>query len=125
MKMAEQISTLTRHDLEAKIVKRCWEDEEFRRDFTADPVGTAAKHLAVSAANLPKIAIHEEPAGSWHIVLPSRPAAADQLSEEDLERVAGGISPIYASVVATAAAAATALTAVASISGAITPDKGW
>jgi hypothetical protein len=35
--MAEQEPTLTRHDLEAKIVKRCREEEGFRKEFTADP----------------------------------------------------------------------------------------
>jgi hypothetical protein len=66
--MTEQAPTLTRYDIEAKIVKRCWQDEEFRKEFMADPVGTAVKYLDVPAASLPNILVHEEPAGSWHIV---------------------------------------------------------
>ena len=88
--MPEPAPTLTRHDLEAKIVKRCWEDEAFYKEFTADPVGTAVKYLEVPAANLPNIVVHEEPAGSWHIVLPAKPANAGELSEAELEKVAGG-----------------------------------
>jgi hypothetical protein len=88
MKMAE--TPLTRHDLEAKIVKRCWENETFRKEFTADPAGAVVKYLEVPAVSVPKIVIHEETAGSWHIVLPSRPANAGELSQVDLERVAGG-----------------------------------
>jgi hypothetical protein len=83
---------LARHDLEAKIVKRCWEDEAFHKEFTADPVGVFVKYLQVPAASLPKIVIHPEDQGSWHIVLPAKPAHANELSEADLERVAGGIS---------------------------------
>jgi hypothetical protein len=64
MKMTERSQTLTRHDLEARIVKRCWEDEGFRAEFIADPAGTFVKYLEVPAASLPKIAAHEEPAGS-------------------------------------------------------------
>jgi hypothetical protein len=88
MKMTEQ--GMTRHDLEAKIVKRSWENEGFRKEFTGDPAGTAAKYLNVPADKLPKIVVHEEPAGSWYIVLPSKPANIGELSERDLESVAGG-----------------------------------
>jgi hypothetical protein len=90
--MTEQAPALTRHDLQAKIVKRCWEDEAFRKEFTADPAGAFVKYLKVPAASLPKIVIHEESPGSWHIVLPARPANAGELSESDLEKVAGGAS---------------------------------
>jgi hypothetical protein len=84
-------STLTRHDLEAKIVKRSWENEAFRKEFSSDPRGTAAKYLKVPEAELPKIVVHEETAGTWHIVIPAKPANAKELSEADLERVAGGL----------------------------------
>jgi hypothetical protein len=88
--MAEAFHKVTRHDLEAKIVKRCWKDEAFRAEFTADPAGAFTRYLEVPPENLPKIVIHKEGAGSWHIVLPAKPAYASELSEVDLERVAGG-----------------------------------
>jgi hypothetical protein len=88
--MAEAVPTLTRHDLEAKIVKRCWEDEAFRKEFTADPAGAFVKYLEVPRESLPQIVVHEEGAGSWHIVLPAKPGHASELSEADLEKVAGG-----------------------------------
>jgi hypothetical protein len=123
-KMAEPESTLTRHDLEAKIVKRCWGNEAFRKEFTADPAGAFVKQLEVPAASLPKIVIHEELPGSWHIVLPAKPANAHELSEADLERVAGGA--LFPSVIITAASAASVVPAVASsfIAGQ-TLKKGW
>jgi lactobin A/cerein 7B family class IIb bacteriocin len=43
--------------------------------------------------------VHEEPAGSWHIVLPARPADAGELSEEDLEKVAGGTTPVATAII--------------------------
>jgi hypothetical protein len=98
--MAEAGSTLSRHDLEAKIVKRCWEDEAFRKEFTANPAGAFVKYLAVPAASLPRISIHQEEPGSWHIVLPAKPARSGELSERELERIAGGITdPALLSVV--------------------------
>jgi hypothetical protein len=89
--MAKQDQTLTRHDLEAKIVRHSWEDKGFRKEFIANPAGTFVKYLNVPAASLPKIVVHQEAAGSWHIVLPARPANAGELSEADLEKMAGGV----------------------------------
>jgi hypothetical protein len=92
--MANNSERLSRHDLEAKIVKRCWEDAAFRKEFTADPAGAFVKYLQVPAAGLPKIVVHEEPAGSWHIVLPPKPAQTSELSEAELEKVAGGVAAV-------------------------------
>jgi hypothetical protein len=108
--MTEQAATLTRHDLEAKIVKRCWEDEGFRKEFTADPAGAFVKYLRVPAASLPKIAIHEEMPGSWHIVLPSKPSDPSELSEQDLEKVAGGTTGVCVLTTAMASASLVAVT---------------
>jgi hypothetical protein len=124
--MTEQATTLTRHDLEAKIVKRCWENEAFHREFTADPGGTFVKHLSVQRAGLPNIVVHEEEPDCWHIVIPLKPTNAGELSEEDLEKVAGGTTP---TVVATVAASvigtvATYISVSATIAYA-SVDVGW
>jgi hypothetical protein len=120
--MTEQAPALTRHDLEAKIVKRCWEDEGFRKEFTADPARAFVKYLRVPAESLPKIAIHQETPGSWHIVLPAKPPHTDELTEEDLERVAGGTTPVAVTVAfITASLGSSAITASAVVS----IDKGW
>jgi hypothetical protein len=116
--MTEQ-AQFTRHDLEAKIVKRCWEDEAFRKEFTADPAGTFTKYLEVPAASLPKILVHAEEPGSWHIVLPAKPANAGALSDADLERVAAGATPTIPAVIITASAAAGS---AAAGSAALTPS---
>jgi hypothetical protein len=52
--MANDIERLTRHDLEAKIVKRCWGDEDFRKEFTSDPAATFVRYIEVPAGSLPK-----------------------------------------------------------------------
>jgi hypothetical protein len=117
--------TFTRHDLEARIVRRSWEDEEFRKEFNADPAGAFSKYLQVPAADLPRITVHQEEPGTWHIVLPSKPANAAALSEEDLEKVAGGITtPAVISI--TIAGAITLVGAPAiSASAAVSLDAGW
>jgi hypothetical protein len=50
--MTESGQILTRHDLEAKIVKRCWEDEAFRAEFVDDPTGAFVRYLMVSRATI-------------------------------------------------------------------------
>jgi hypothetical protein len=122
--MTEQAPVLTRHDLEAKIVKRCWQDEGFRKEFTADPARAFVKYLEVPAASLPHISVHQEDPGSWHIVLPAKPAEPGELSEQDLEKVAGGTTP--ASLVsATLSLIATGAASLSlSISVTMAPDNG-
>ena len=100
--MANIDKTTSRHDVEAMIIKHSWDDPAFREEFLADPKGSVAKYTGVSASNLPEIVAHEEKVGTWHIVLPAKPAAAQELSDADLEKVAGGTTPTItpASVVA-------------------------
>jgi hypothetical protein len=125
MKMAEAGAALTRHDLEAKIVKRCWENEGFRKEFTGDPAGTAAKYLG-GADKLPKIVVHEELAGSWYIVLPSRPANISELSERELEKVAGGGGSYEYTLGLTIVAATVVLSGAGAAGSAVVSAKqGW
>jgi hypothetical protein len=125
--MTEQAPVLTRHDLEAKIVKRCWEDEAFRKEFIADSEGAFVKHLQVSASSLPKIVVHEEAIGSWHIVLPAKPVNTGELSDADLEKVAGGfvivvvpIAGVVSALVTAAGVSAVSVSAPVSIK-----EGGW
>ena len=123
--MTQQTALLTRHDLEAKIVKRSWQDEGFRKEFTADPAGSFVRYLDVPAASLPRIVVHEETPGSWHIALPAKPADGNELSEEELEKVAAGAifsDAIFKSLMsASSASAAGGITASALVS----LDRGW
>lgn len=117
--MAKRNVTLTRHDLEAKIVKRCWENEAFRKEFTADPAAAFVKYLKVPASSVPKIAVHLEAPGSWHIVLPAKPANAGELSEAELEKVAGGTTPLCVIT------GVTAVSVIVYSASWITEDVGW
>jgi hypothetical protein len=96
---------MTHHDLEAKIVQRSWEDN-VRRKFVAYPDGAFGKYFQIPTDRLPQIVAHEETAGTWHIVLPARLANASELSDTDLERVAGGTASAAAPAAAATAAAA-------------------
>ena len=108
--MTTAASPISRHDLEAKLIKRCWENEAFRKEFLADPAACFAKYLSAPKAQLPKIVVHEEQPGRWHIVLPAKPAKIGELSDEELEKVAGGtdvgVTLIFSAMWVSAAASA-------------------
>ena len=115
-------SHLTRRDLEAKIVKRCWENDAFRKEFLTDPAACFVKYLNAPKAKLPKIVVHEEQAGSWHIVLPAKPAKAGELSDAELEKVAGGTDIAVTIAVTVFASNAGLATAIA---GGTASSGGW
>jgi hypothetical protein len=122
--MTEQAPALARHDLEAKIVEHSWEDERFRKEFLTDPAATFVKYLEVPKESLPKIVVHEEAPGSWHIVLPPKPADANELSEEDLEKVAGGTTPIVSTVVTIISASVAGSASVTLVSAIVSGEVG-
>src|SRR5271170_964036 len=113
---------MSRHDLEARIVQRSWKDEGFRKEFLADPTGSFSRYLQVPAASLPRITVHQEEPGSWHIVLPEKRANTSELSEQDLERIAGGSGSVaFIPLAATAVIAQFAITtAIATVTAAAT-----
>jgi hypothetical protein len=113
---------MTRHDLKAEIVQRSWEDNEFRKEFVAHPDGAFGKYFQISADRLPQIVVHEEPAGTWRIVLPAIPAHAGELSDENLERIAGGT--ISAAAFPTAVGIAVITSAYATVSVSVGAG-GW
>src|SRR5271170_5470763 len=124
---------MTRHDLEARIVQHSWESEGFRKELIADPSGAFGKYLQLPSGKLPKIVVHEETAGSWHIVLPARPNAG-KLSDTDLEKVAGGTTPLSAlailpnaaaAVISAAAAGGAVVSAGAIASAVVGAGGGW
>jgi hypothetical protein len=89
--MADNRTTVTRRELEALIITRCSTDDAFRAAFISDPAGTLAKHLGVAPNQLPPIVAHEEPRGTWHLVVPSVSAPAGALSDAELDQVSGGV----------------------------------
>jgi hypothetical protein len=124
--MATESEGLVRHDLEAKIVKRCWQDASFRKEFTADPGAAFVKYLEVPVESLPRVVVHEETPGSWHIVLPPKPANASELSENDLEKIASGSStaPCVPFILAITAGQTAIYTSIAT-AAAVTVREGW
>ena len=83
--------TMSRQEMETLIVQRAWKDEAFRAEFLADAKGTIEKYSGQKLpAELNVVALAEDDK-TIHFVIPAKPASADELSDQDLEKVAGGI----------------------------------
>ena len=116
-------AALSRQEMEALIVQRAWKDEAFRAEFLADAKGTIEKYAGQKLpADLKVVALAEDER-TIHFVIPAKPAGTETLSDEDLEKVAGGIDFITGMVVLTAVAVVGLSTAAAN--GTTRAQHGW
>ncbi len=76
----------TPNEMRAKIADKAAGDAEFRARLLGDPKGALEEELGVAIPASLSIEVHEESAGTAHLVLPPD----SKLSEGDLQAVAGG-----------------------------------
>ena len=86
--MAEQAPP-TRRDMEADIIARAMKDEEFARELRADPRAVIEREVGKLPEGI-EIKLVEETPDTLYLVLPSRPSPSGELSDAELEQVAGG-----------------------------------
>ena len=110
-----------RRNLETSLIEKCWKDPEFKRQVVSDPKGMLERHTGTKLPSQVKIFIHEEDANTLHLAIPPAPANLADLSDEDLEKVAGGTDIVFTMAVVglVASVRVTAGTAAA------TAKAGW
>ena len=69
-----------------QIIAKCWADEAFKTKLLADPAATLKAEGAEVPAGLTVKAV-ENTDKVFHLVIPAKPT---DLSDEDLDKVAGG-----------------------------------
>ena len=72
----------------AKLVERAWSDDAFKAKFKSDPHAALAEYGIEVPAGM-KLEILENTPSKLHLPLPRAPEG--ELSEEELESVAGGL----------------------------------
>jgi hypothetical protein len=114
--------SMTKRDLEVALIEKCWKDPEFKKQVLADPKGMLERHIGKKLPGDLKIFVHEENAEALHFSLPPTPTNATELSDEDLEKVAGGTEILLALPIVFSAA----LTVSGVVGGAVmTVEHGW
>ena len=81
-----------RTEVDRRLVQRSLEDEDFRQRLLDDPKGTIEQELGSRLPESIEVRALEESAQTIYLVLPVRSAdlQTGELSDEDLEEVAGG-----------------------------------
>src|ERR1700760_2429491 len=90
----------TRRDLETALIEKCWKDPVFKKAVLSNPKEMLEQHTGQKLPAQLRILIHEEDANTLHFTLPPAPSNLTELSDEDLERVAGGTDAVVTIVVA-------------------------
>ena len=78
-----------RKQLETVLLARAVTDGAFRKKFLADPKGTLKATIGVDLGKI-KVVVMEETADTVYVSLPPMAAKEGELSDEQLEAVAGG-----------------------------------
>jgi hypothetical protein len=84
--------TLSRKDLEARLIAKAQADEPFRQALLSNPRATIEKELGGTMPEGFQVKVVEETANTLYLVLPT---AEGQLSETDLDAVSGGQSSLF------------------------------
>lgn len=117
--------TIGRHEMETLIIERAWKDPAFKKEFVADPKGTIEKYSGQKLPDAIKIVVHEEDRNTMHLAIPPSPTNANELSDEELEQVAGG-TEIWAITAGIVSAVSALLSAGVSVANDQTRARaGW
>jgi len=102
-------------EAEALIIGRAWKDEAFRKEFLGDPRAAIEKYSGQKLPPNVKVLAHESSENEIHFVIPQKPASfsQDELTDADLEKVAGGEFFVTAAVISAISAVTAASVSVA------------
>lgn len=121
--MSTAAPALTKHQLETLLIEMCWKDPEFKQQVIANPKDLFEKFLGQKLPADLKIYIHEEDRSTIHFAVPPAPQTATELSDEELEKVAGGTEMFI--VYSIALGVTIAVSAIASTGATLGSSPGW
>jgi len=75
-----------------ELITRAWSDEAFKALLMADPAKAVEAAYGLKLPASVTLKVLEETEDTRYLVVPYRPSTADELTDEDLAAVAGGMS---------------------------------
>lgn len=86
-----KLSVENRVQLENQLIEKAMKDENFRKALQSDPVSVIEEELGIRLPEGFSINVLEETPEQFYLVLPAvNPPAGDELTEAELNQVAGG-----------------------------------
>lgn len=82
-------SALTRKEIEEKLIARAWKDASFKQELLSNPRSAFEKESITLPESI-ELKIFEESSNTLYFVLPMQPSGTGELTEAELESVAGG-----------------------------------
>lgn len=84
-------------ELRNSLIMKCWEDETFKNELISNPIDTIEKFIG-KPINLPKgqelVIVDQEDKQNVYLNIPAKPNLDNiELTDEQLEMVAGGLFP--------------------------------
>ena len=117
--------TVTRRELETQLIEKAWKDPVFRKEVVRDPKGMFEKYTGHKLPAKVNIIVHEEDANTLHFSIPQAPSNLNELSDQDLEKIAGGTDIVVTAVVSAIGVAVGAAGGGVIAPGILTAQKGW
>lgn len=77
-------------DTQAALSRKALSDADFRHRLLKDPRGVLTEFLGRELPPGVQIQVHQDTAKSMHLILPPSLPATSDLTDEELERIAGG-----------------------------------
>jgi Nitrile hydratase, alpha chain len=91
----ESNESMTKYALEKQLISRAAKDSTFKQQLLQDPQKIVGEMLGTEIPQNYEIKVFEQPANTLYLVIPEHienNSGGAELSEEDLEAVAGGCS---------------------------------
>jgi hypothetical protein len=76
----------------SQVVAKAWTDASFKQKLLAEPLA-ALKQQGINVPRGLQVKVVENTDQVLHLTLPAKPS--DEMSEEDLEKVAGGVKIVF------------------------------